>query len=82
MGRERRGQYVVMQIDAPTGEIVVYHQHQVIKRLPLKGLYQRRLPFDDYVTLMCKEAQAEWRRYANWHRVRRSRARNRRTATM
>jgi hypothetical protein len=82
VGRERRGQYVVLQVDAPTGEIVVYHQHQVIKRLPLKGLYQRRLPFDDYVTLICKEAQAEWRRYANWHRVRRSGARNRRTAAM
>jgi len=44
-------------------EFVVEHRHQIIKRLSIRGLQRRSLPFEPYVELMLAEALSEWRRY-------------------
>jgi hypothetical protein len=36
---------------------------QVIKKLPVKGLQNRRMTFDDFVDYMAREANSAWCRY-------------------
>jgi hypothetical protein len=38
-----------------------------IKSVPIKGLYGRTVPFDEYVALMKQEARSEYRRYLHTH---------------
>jgi len=59
------GQFVVLRVDAHERQFLVEHNQQIIKRLHIKGLHQRILPFDEYVNLMSKEALSEWRIWLN-----------------
>jgi hypothetical protein len=61
--RELRGRYVLLQIDAPNRQLQVLLNHEVIKTIPLKGLYQQPLPWPDYLRLIRAEAVSQWRRY-------------------
>jgi transposase InsO family protein len=56
------GQYVDVCVHAAKQELVVWHQHQPIKRLPIKGLQKTLLTFEQFVALMAHEALSEHRR--------------------
>jgi hypothetical protein len=53
---------VVLEVDADTGEMVVWHRQMPIKRLELKGLINRPLAFDAFVEQLRQEARQAWRR--------------------
>jgi len=55
------GERVVLEVDADTGELVVWHRKVPIKRLELKGLKNRPLAFDTFVEQLCQEARQAWR---------------------
>jgi hypothetical protein len=55
------GERVVLEVDADTGELVVWHRQVPIKRLELKGLKNRPLAFDDFVDQLRQEAHQAWR---------------------
>ena len=41
------GRQVVLEVDAPRREVVVWHQREEVKRLPIKGLVKTLLPWDE-----------------------------------
>jgi hypothetical protein len=53
------GQQITLRVDATSGEFVVEQQEKEVKRLPIKGLGSRPLPFDAYVARMCAEARTD-----------------------
>ena len=53
------GQYIVLEVDAPTREFVVWQRQEVVKRLPIKGLQKTLLAFDDFVDQLCREAHTQ-----------------------
>ena len=55
------GQHVVLVIDAAARTLAVRHRQQVVKQLPLQGLQQAVLPFEDDLQLMQGEARARRR---------------------
>jgi len=61
VGRALAGQHVALHLSAAKGALLVVHEHQVIKTLPLKGLTGRALRFDAFVQLMMGQARAERR---------------------
>jgi hypothetical protein len=63
IGRERHKQTVLLKIEAPQRQINVLVEGEVIKTMPLKGLTQQPMPFDDYVNLIQTEAISQWRHY-------------------
>jgi hypothetical protein len=44
-------------------ELGVLLNGQVIKKLPVKGLQNRRMAFSEFVNYMAKEADSAWCRY-------------------
>ena len=54
------GERVVLEVDADTGELVVWHRKVPIKRLELKGLKNRPLAFDDFVDQLRQKARQAW----------------------
>lgn len=61
--RDLKGRTVLLQIDAPNHQLQVLLGDEVIKTIPLKGLHQQLMPFDQYLALIQAEAVSEWRRY-------------------
>jgi transposase InsO family protein len=61
LGREHAGQRVVLVVDAQSKELVVYHHHTLIKRLPIKGLYRQTLSLEEWRTALLAEARSERR---------------------
>jgi Integrase core domain len=55
------GQRVVVQVDADAKTLVVSHRHEVIRRVPIKGLCGERLAFADFVERIRREARSDWR---------------------
>ena len=55
------GERVVLEVDADTGELVVWHGKMPIKRLELKGLKNRPLVFDAFLDQLRQEARQAWR---------------------
>jgi hypothetical protein len=55
------GERVVLEVDADTGALVVWHRKAPIKRLELKGRRRRPLAFDDFVDQLRQEARQAWR---------------------
>jgi hypothetical protein len=57
-----KGQYVTVVVDASHRQLVVEHNKQPIKRIPIKGLYNEVLTFEDFYSAMQTEARTHWRR--------------------
>ena len=62
VGQRLAGQRVAVAVAAGERALVVRHRGAAVKRLPLRGLRQERLPFERYVELMQEEARAQARR--------------------
>jgi Integrase core domain len=62
VGKALTGQRVAVAVAAAERALVVRRGDVVVKRLPLRGLREERLPFERYVELMEGEARAAARR--------------------
>jgi hypothetical protein len=60
--QNRRGQVIVIWVDGQKRTLNVYKDKVVIKTLPIKGLQNCTMNFQEYLDLMCKEAISTWRR--------------------
>jgi hypothetical protein len=54
------GQYVVLRVDAPNRQFVVYQNGVRLKEVPIKGLVGKKLPFQAYVKYMAEQARVDW----------------------
>jgi transposase InsO family protein len=61
VGRALAGQHVALHLSAAKAALLVVHNHQPIKTLPLKGLCGQALRFEAFVQLMGHQARAEHR---------------------
>jgi hypothetical protein len=55
--RALRGQQVTLQIDATDRTLVVTHDGQEVKRVAIAGTGRGRVPFAQFVELLCAEAR-------------------------
>ncbi len=67
IGRAYRGRSVVLQVDAANREFRVELNNEMIKTLPIKGLYHGQLSFDQYLEFICEQAISNWRLYLRKH---------------
>jgi hypothetical protein len=58
-----RGRSVTIWVDGRQQELGIFIDGKVIKKLPIKGLQNRMMAFDDFVDSMAKEADSAWQRY-------------------
>ncbi len=65
--RELAGQQVACFINAPEKQFEIWQAGLRIKSVPIKGLFGRTMPFEEYVELMKQEARSEYRRYLQTH---------------
>jgi hypothetical protein len=56
------GQFMALSVQAAERSFAVWHGTTLLKRVPIKQLYEGPMAFDDYCTLMVQEALAEDRR--------------------
>jgi hypothetical protein len=71
VGQALAGQRVALHLSAKAGAWLVIQGTQLLKSIPLKGLYGAALPFEKCVPLMMQQARAEQRlRTAQERRVR------------
>jgi hypothetical protein len=56
------GQYIVALVDAAHRELVVLHNKQEIKRMPIKELQNRLMSFENYLPWIAEQARSEQRR--------------------
>jgi transposase InsO family protein len=61
VGRALAGQPVALHLSAAKAALLVVHEHQLLKTLPLKGLCGQALRFEAFVRLMMDQARAEHR---------------------
>jgi transposase InsO family protein len=74
VGRAWAGQQVALHLSAQARTWLVIRGTTLLKSLPLKGLYQAALPFEQFVQLMMQQARAEQRlRTAQERRLRHGR---------
>ncbi len=62
IGPQMAGRAVLWQVVAESSQFAVWHQDQVIKRLPVKGLVGQEMALDEYVQYLQQEALAATRR--------------------
>jgi hypothetical protein len=67
LGRALAGQRVTCLVNAQEKQFDIWHLASRVKQLPIKGLYGKPLPFEEYVSLMKQEARSEYRRYLQAH---------------
>ena len=60
--QNRRGQVVVIWVDGKKRTLNIFADKVLVKSLPIKGLQNRLMNFQEYLDLMCKEAISVWRR--------------------
>ena len=58
-----RGRSVTIWVNGQQRELGILLDGQVIKKLPVKGLQNRRMIFNDFVDYMAREADSTWCRY-------------------
>jgi hypothetical protein len=63
VGRLFRGRRAVLRLDAAAQVFQVEVNGQIVKSLPIRGLYGRLMSFEEFVSTMCDEARSEWQRY-------------------
>ena len=61
VGQALAGQRVALHLSAKTRSWLVVAGSQILKTIPLKGLSQAALPFEQFVALMMQQARAEQR---------------------
>ncbi|MBI5931932.1 MAG: transposase [Chloroflexi bacterium] len=59
------GQVVLLKVNAPARTLEVWWDGQLIKHLPIQGLYGKTLPLQDYFRLITQEAVSEARRLSS-----------------
>ena len=62
LGPQMAGWSVLFQVEAQSRQFAVWHQDQVIKLLPIKGLVGQEMALDDYLQYILQEALAAPRR--------------------
>jgi hypothetical protein len=62
IGPQMAGRTVLLQVVAQSRQFAVWHQDQVVKRLPIKGLVGQEMILDDYLKSILQEALASPRR--------------------
>jgi hypothetical protein len=61
--QQLRGQMVLIWVDGQKKQLNVYISNKnLVKSLPIKGLQNRSMSFQDYLDLMCREAISTWRK--------------------
>ena len=63
MGTEYSGQLVAVTVRPALKIFDVLLGHTVIKTLAIKGLYNQTLALDDYLLIICQEAESEHRQF-------------------
>lgn len=63
INRQLKGQSILLKVDAAQKRLVVFHDNKLVKHVDLKGLYNNRLLFEDYLPLIQPEAVSDYRRY-------------------
>lgn len=63
ISRQLKGQSVLLKVDAQQKCLVVLQDNKPLKQVPLKGLYNGLMLFEDYLPLIQKEAVSDYRRY-------------------
>jgi hypothetical protein len=58
-----RGRSVTIWVNGQQRELGILLDGKAIKKLPIKGLQNRRMAFADFVDWMAREADSAWRRY-------------------
>jgi hypothetical protein len=51
------GQVVLLQVDAPTRELLISHHFTLLKRVPLQGIAAGLMSFDDFVRFCQQQAR-------------------------
>jgi len=49
-------------VNAVQQEVIVWHEQQPLKRIPIKGLHKTLLSFEEFVALMQQQALTQQRR--------------------
>jgi hypothetical protein len=62
LGPQMAGRAVLFQVVAESRQFAVWHQDQVVKLLPIKGLVGQEMALDDYLQYIQQEALAAPRR--------------------
>jgi hypothetical protein len=62
------GRQVVRVVRAAERAFDVWHEHERLKQVPIKGLYGQPLPFEQYAQRMQEEARSDYRRWLQAHR--------------
>lgn len=63
LSRSLTKQTVQLQLDAADKQLHLFQEGQVLKSMPLKGLYHGPLSFDKYLDDIKAEALSDWQRY-------------------
>jgi len=67
LGPQMAGRAVLLQVEAQSRQFAVWHQDQIVKLLPIKGLVGQEMALDDYLQSIKQEALAAPRR-SRWSR--------------
>jgi hypothetical protein len=67
VGRSLAGQRVTCYVNAAEKCFDIWQPAGRIKSVPIKGLYGKTMPFQDYVGLMKQEARSEYQQYVRSH---------------
>jgi Integrase core domain len=67
VSRALAGRRVMCVVNAAEKQFDLWQPGVRIKSIPIKGLYGRTVPFEEYVALMKQEARSEYRRYLRTH---------------
>ncbi len=67
VGRSLAGQRVTCYVNAAEKCFDIWQPAGRIKSVPIKGLYGKTMPFQDYVGLMKQEARSEYQQYLRSH---------------
>ncbi len=68
VSRTLAGQRVTCWVNAAARQFDIWQPGRLIKSIPIKGLYGQIMPFEDYVTLMKREARSEYQQYLRTHK--------------
>jgi transposase InsO family protein len=63
VSKKLHGQHVTIWVNGPGRELTIHVGRLPVKQLPIQGLHNRSMAFEDFVDWMAKEAQSAWHRY-------------------